>query len=121
MDIIGGRARFTKTIIPGEISTFWKHDEQMRVKIADRAHPITQGVDDFTIHDECYKGYYVRPDAHVLLTTDHPLSEPKLAWTYRYGNSPIVYLQLGHDHLAYENPAFRTLLGRSIRWVAGKL
>ena len=57
----------------------------------------------------------------MLLTTDHPKSDPELAWTKQYGNSRVVYLQLGHDHLAYENPNFRTLLARSIRWTAGRV
>jgi uncharacterized protein len=116
LDIVGGRAQFTPKVIPGEISTFWKHGEDMRVVIADRQHPITSGLEDFLIHDECYKGFYVRPDAYILLTTDHPLNDQKIAWTYRYKNSPIVYLQLGHDHFAYQNPHFRKLLERSIRW-----
>jgi type 1 glutamine amidotransferase len=29
-----------------------------------------------------------------------------------------VYLQLGHDHWAYENPNYRELVARAIRWVA---
>jgi type 1 glutamine amidotransferase len=30
----------------------------------------------------------------------------------------VVYLILGHDHFAYENPNFRELVARSIRWTA---
>jgi len=30
----------------------------------------------------------------------------------------VVYLQLGHDRLAYENPAFRQIVHQAIRWVA---
>ncbi len=120
-DIVGGHAQFTATIVPGEISTFWKHDEILNVHVADKNHPITQGLADFTIQDECYKGYYVRPDVHVLLTTDHPDNGCILSWTHRFKNSPVVYLQLGHDAKAYENPSFRRLLERSLRWAAGRL
>jgi type 1 glutamine amidotransferase len=31
-------------------------------------------------------------------------------------NSPIVYIQLGHDRQAWENPSFRTLLDNAIKW-----
>jgi uncharacterized protein len=117
LDIVGGRAQFTTKAIPGEISTFFKHDQDMRIHVADPRHPITEGIRDFTIRDECYRGFYVRPDAHILLTTDHPDNNYEIAWTYRYGNSRIVYLQLGHDHAAYQNPNFQTLVARSIRWV----
>ena len=96
------------------------HDQDVQVHIADTEHPITRGLKDFQIHDETYKFYDTDPAAHVLLTTEHPKSDPELAWTKQYGNSRVVYLQLGHDHLAYENPNFRTLLARSIRWTAGR-
>jgi len=120
LDIVGGRARFTASVIPGSISTFWQHDQEIRVRVADRQHPITRGLEDFTIHDECYRGFYVRPDAHVLLTTDHPLNDRNIAWTYRYKNSPIVYIQLGHDHAAYANPNFRMLLAQALDWAASQ-
>lgn len=35
-----------------------------------------------------------------------------------YKNSRIVYLMLGHDHQAYENPVFRKLINNSINWVS---
>ena len=120
LDVVGGRANFTTKILPGEISTLWKHDEEIPVRIADPAHPITRGLEPFVIRDEVYKGYYVRPDVHVLLTADHPRNGHEIAWTHHYGNSAIVYLQLGHDHFAYQNPNFRTLLERSIRWTVGR-
>ena len=98
----------------------YDHDQDVEVHIADTDHPITRGLKDFQIHDETYKYYDTDPAARVLLTTDHPKSDPELAWVKQYGNSRVVYLQLGHDHLAYENPSYRTLVARSIRWTAGR-
>ena len=34
--------------------------------------------------------------------------------------SPVVYIQHGHDKLAWENPAFRRLVMNGIRWAASK-
>ena len=96
-------------------------DLTFRVRIADATHPITRGMSDFQITDESYRYFYVRNDVHVLLTTDEPTSESRIGWTHRYKNSPVVYIQLGHDHVAYENPNFRRLVERSIRWLAGRL
>ena len=96
-------------------------DLPIRVRIADPAHPITKNMRDFDIVDESYKNYYVRPDVHVLLTTDEPTSESRIGWTHRYKNSPIVYLELGHNDKAFENANYRRLVERSIRWVVGKL
>ena len=85
---------------------------------ADLKHPVTRGVTDFAIHDEVYGGFEVIPQAHVLLTTDEPLNGHNVAWTKTYGAARVVYLQLGHDHQAYENPNYQRLLKQAIRWVA---
>jgi len=106
----------------GAVSTAvgYEHDVEVPVTIVARDHPVTAGLKDFTIHDEIYWGFRVRPDVTPLLSTTHPKSGKPLAWTRTQGKSRVVYLQLGHDHLAFENPNFRELVARSIRWTAGK-
>ena len=120
--IIGGKYYPQPREVNGQTiqNSTYDHDQDINVRIADTDHPITRGMKDFQIHDETYKFYDTDPAARVLLTTDHPKSEPELMWAKTYENSRVVYLQLGHDHQAYENPAFRTLLARSIRWTAGR-
>jgi len=99
----------------------YDHDMDMNVKIADREHPITQGMSDFTIHDETYKGIWFATDNQVLLTTDHPKSDKTICWTRPSGDNRVVFLQLGHDSKAYANPNYRELIVRSIRWAGGRL
>jgi type 1 glutamine amidotransferase len=99
----------------------YDHDMDMNVKIADREHPITKGMSDFTIHDETYKGIWFAKDNHVLLTTDHPKSDPTICWVRPSGDNRTVFLQLGHDSKAYANPNYRQLIIRSIRWAGGRL
>lgn len=94
-------------------------DQELRITVADRQHPITVGVDDFTIHDETYHKYYTAPDVHLLLTTNHPKNEPPIAWVHPYGKSQVFYLMLGHDAQAWQNPSYPRILGNGIRWVAG--
>jgi uncharacterized protein len=96
----------------------YQHDVEVPIVIVAKDHPITAGLRDFTIHDEIYWGFHVQPDVTPLLTTTHPRSGKPLAWTRTQGQSRVVYLQLGHDHLAYENPNYRQLVVRSIRWAA---
>lgn len=119
--IIGGKFVFKDSTIDGKpySKTPWSHDEDLKIQIADKQHPITKGMADFEIHDETYGRFYTSPDVHVLLKTDHPKNNPDVAWTTRYGNSRIFYLMLGHDGKAYANPSFRELLDRGIRWAAG--
>ena len=68
--------------------------------------------------DEVYTLPAVGGDATVLLTTDHPRSTPTLAWTRQHGAARVFCYQSGHDRRVYEDPGFRTVLERGIRWAA---
>ena len=121
-EIAGGAYLFKDTEIDGKTwpKSAYKHDVEMKIAIADKEHPITKGLDDFTILDEAYKDVYVSPHAHVLLTTENPLSTKAVAWTHRYGESPVFTILLGHDKHAYGNPSMRTLIKQGIGWLAGE-
>jgi type 1 glutamine amidotransferase len=96
----------------------YQHDVEIPVRITDRSHPITAGLSDFTIRDEIYWGFRVGADVHPLLATPHSRSGNPLGWVRQEGASRVVYLQLGHGPAAYANPAYRTLVARSIEWTA---
>ena len=98
----------------------YEHDVEVPVVILAKDHPVTAGVKDFVIHDEIYWGFRIQSDVTPLLTTTHPKSGKPLAWARTEGKSRVVYLQLGHDHAAYENPNYRKLVAQSIRWAAKK-
>jgi uncharacterized protein len=98
----------------------YKHDVDLPVTIADKEHPITAGVSDFTIHDEIYTNFRLQPDVKPLLTTTHPQSTKTLGWWRMEKKSKVVYLELGHDHQSYENPNYQKLLRQAIRWSAQK-
>jgi type 1 glutamine amidotransferase len=98
----------------------YQHDVDLNVKVVAKDHPITQGLNDFTIHDEIYWGYRVSKDVTPLISTDHPKSAKPLGWVRQEGKSRIVYIQLGHGPEAHQNPNYQKLLRQSIRWAAGK-
>ena len=120
--ISGARYYLKPTVINGveKARCLWKHGVDMKICIADPKHPVARGLKDFDVLDESYKGYDIRPDMKPLLTTDQPLNSPTLGWTHTYGKARVVYLQLGHDHTAYENPNYRQLVAQAIGWTAGK-
>jgi len=121
-NIIGGQFIFAPTEIDGKQypKSGWSHGEDIKVTVADKDHPITKGLSDFTIHDETYNNYYTDPNAHVLLTTDHPKNDPELAWVKTYGNSRVFYFMLGHDNQAWSNPNYPKIVLAGIRWAAGE-
>lgn len=118
--IIGAKYYLADEVVDGvqKKRSQWKHDVEIPLQIADPNHPVTQGSKDFVIHDETYNLFDVAPGNHVLITASHPLSNKILGWAKTYENARVVYIQGGHDHLAYENPNFIRLVRQAIQWVA---
>jgi uncharacterized protein len=100
----------------------YSHDERLKVHIAEESHPITEGLDDWTLIDETYDFRNVEgDDSTVLLTVDHPHSISTMAWTRRYRESRVLNLVFGHDDQAWSDEQFREVLGRGIAWCGRKL
>ena len=120
--IIGGKYYLEKHTENGveKPGSTYKHGVKFTVNIASRRHPITQGLRDFEIEDETYGLFEVGADVTPLLTTGEPTSARTIGWAHTYGKSRVAYLELGHDHLAYENPSYQRLLAQAIRWTAQK-
>lgn len=117
--IIGGRypeADGKAGVVTKEVG--YQHDVDIPVKIVAPDNPITAGMKDFTIRDEIYWGFHTQPDVTPLITTTLPKSGKPLGWCRTEGKSRVVYLQLGHGPSAYENPNYRMLVARSIKWAA---
>jgi hypothetical protein len=114
--IIGAKFIFKPAEYEGKPYTKsgWAHDQDLKITVVDKDHPITKGVEDFVIHDETYNKYYVAFDVKLLLTTDHPKNDPQIAWVREF------FYMLGHDHKAWEHPSFQKLLTQGIRWASKK-
>jgi lysophospholipase L1-like esterase len=104
---------------PGKVSGY-QHDLTIPVRVLDHGHPITRGLEDFEILDEGYSDLELTGEIHPLLGTDHPECSGVLAWTNRFGQSPVVYVMLGHDRHAYSNPSFRLLIYNSLNWLSAE-
>lgn len=86
--------------------------EDTQVRIVDREHPITRGVDDFVIYDECYHMVGDRSKLHVL-------AEAKgwpLAWHHRWGDGKVHYNALGHDHSGVTHPSYQRMVVNAVDW-----
>lgn len=122
-EIIGGRYLLKPIEKDGTVfipASDYKHDQEIAVIVVDKEHPVTRGINNFTIHDETYSNIVTTGSIHPLLSTTHPLNGKYIAWSNEWGNSKIIYLQLGHDHYAFENPNFRRIVRQAIHWLAEK-
>lgn len=99
--------------------------------VVDKTSPITQGLGDgFDITDEAYACAWFPEMVHPLLTTSFAPPDPLVnlnpkrqysnlnAWYKAAENSPVFYVQSGHDHLAWENPGYQLLVDNAIKWAA---
>jgi type 1 glutamine amidotransferase len=100
------------------LNTSYEHDVNIPVKVENKKHPVTRGISDFEIVDEVYGGVEILPQVKPLLSTTHPKSMRYLAWINHYGNSDVIYIQLGHGPSGYSNPNFRKLIQQAIEWSA---
>jgi hypothetical protein len=116
--MVGGKYTIPEFQSDSTLHSGYRHDIDIPVKVLDPNHPVTEGVDDFVIHDEGYSNIRINKDVHPLLGTTHADCAPLLAWVNRYQNSTCLYLMLGHDSVAYANENFRILLYNSIQWLS---
>jgi type 1 glutamine amidotransferase len=88
------------------------------VEITDTAHPITQGVKPFTIHDELYVMDHW-PESYHLLAQTHSYDTQPIAWVRHEGQGRVFYLSLGHNTEVYEHDDYGKLLRRGVQWATG--
>ncbi|HUT33545.1 MAG TPA: ThuA domain-containing protein [Planctomycetota bacterium] len=122
--VIGGRSYLRPTVVNGVTfpQTTDKPGLTYTAHIEDADHPITRGLKDFTIEkDEPYHHYVVDAGSHALLTTDCPASDKAIGWVHACRKARTVYMQPGHTGATFQNPSYRALLLRAIRWAAGRL
>lgn len=91
---------------------------RFRVTIADPAHPVAAGINDFETDDELYCDLEVPADAHVFLAARHEGIARPLGWSVRYGAGRVVNLSLGHSAASVENRGFQALLANAVQYVA---
>jgi len=93
-------------------------DQTVELKIADKNHPITSGLSDFTLGDETYTMDNAGEGSHILITADHPQSMETIAWVRQYKASPVFCFASGHDNSAFANENFRKVARQAIKWLA---
>jgi type 1 glutamine amidotransferase len=95
--------------------------EKQRFDAVGPDHPVTRELTSWEMVDETYNLPDATEGSEVLLTTEAPGSMRTIAWTRKHRNARVFCYQSGHDDRAYSDPQFRTILGRGVRWLAGRI
>lgn len=95
------------------------------VNITNHDHPITTGIDDFTMHSEQYY-MHIDPANEVLATTtfsgDHTAWVEgvimPVVWTKQWGAGRVAFCSLGHVASDFDVPEARELVLRGLLWAS---
>ena len=91
------------------------------VRIMDKEHPITKGLEDFEIQDETYRHrYHKNFKLHSLVRMDRGKEQQSMGWSHAYGKGRVFYTSLGHGRQAWTNPHFQRLVVRGLYWAVGR-
>lgn len=96
-----------------------------RVKIVNKDHPITRGVNDFVVTDEQHFMTYQKDPKYLLLrsvnedglTWRDQGASSAAGWAYDYGKGRVCYLAPGHLLVDLWNPEYEKLQRNAVRWL----
>ncbi len=100
---------------------FRTHPAQLDIatEVVDAAHPIMQGVETFTVHDELYLFADYDPSRVHLLAQTHSYDDNgpvPVVWTREPGAGRMFYLSLGHNAQTLQDPHWQRLFRNGVRW-----
>jgi type 1 glutamine amidotransferase len=96
-----------------------------KVKIVNKEHPITRGVNDFMVTDEQHFVKYEKDPKYVLmesvnedgLTWRDAGASSVAGWAYDYGKGRVCYLAPGHVITALWNPEYEKIQKNAVKWL----
>lgn len=105
---------------------FRTHPAQLDIatEFVDTEHPITRGLEPFTVLDELYLFADYDPSrVHLLAQTrsyddDGPVP---VCWTREEGLGRVFYVSLGHNAETQQDPKWRALFTRGVQWALKQL
>ena len=99
-----------------------QHDQRgpFRVRIVDKAHAVTRGLNDFETDDELYTCLTGDAPIHIVADAkskvddkDHPMG-----FVREYGKGRVFLTTLGHDVKAFTNSCVPQLVRQGCMWTA---
>ncbi|MBN1291620.1 MAG: ThuA domain-containing protein [Candidatus Latescibacteria bacterium] len=111
--------------VEGAIYTGHPPVRPFRVRITDKSHPITQGVDDFLVTDEQHYVTYDKDPKYVLMRSENADglaygdqgTSCEAGWAYEYGKGRVCFLAPGHMIYVLWNPEYVKLQQNAVKWL----
>jgi uncharacterized protein len=90
---------------------------EVRVEL-DSRHPVTAGVESFTLFAEHYELEAADDRSRVIAWRETTGGREPIVTARSHGAGRVVYVQLGHDLRALGHPAFAAIVGNAMWWSA---
>ena len=114
--------------VEGAIYTGHPPVRPFRLRITDRGHPITRGVNDFLVTDEQHYVTYDKDPKFVFMRSENAEgldyegrgTTCEAGWAYDYGKGRVCFLAPGHMISALWNPEYVKLQKNAANWLLRK-
>jgi len=101
-------------------ATFKGHEEYdlLTYTKSEKEHPITKGMESFSIHDEPYEFDFF-PDKELDIFLSYTLNDKvyPAGWTSKDGEGRLVYFAFGHSESTFVENAVQELVLKGIEWL----
>lgn len=96
-----------------------------KVRVVNKDHPVTRGVQDFMVNDEQHYVTYDKSPGNVILRAENIDglgyenlgTESISGWAHEYGNGRVVFTAVGHNIHAMWQPEYLKLQKNAVRWL----
>jgi uncharacterized protein len=87
------------------------------IRVEDKNHPITSGVEDYEIYDEQHMvKYYLDREHQLLRSIARDNKAAAAGWWREMGKGRLVYLSMGHTPDGLQHPMTQRLIRNAMRW-----
>jgi type 1 glutamine amidotransferase len=100
------------------------HGAQLPIEItfADTAHPVTNGLSNWTtIKEELYNNVKIFDSAHALARGKQADQDVVVVWTNDYGKTRVFNTTIGHNNETVADGRYLDLVTRGLLWACDKL
>jgi type 1 glutamine amidotransferase len=113
---VAGQTNSTLRALVG--SVFVEHPPQFSFTVYPlyEEHPITAGVDAFTVHDEFYVQAYDDTVAIHAIALDRGVAHP-MVWSKSEGRGRVAYIAMGHGPEVWGIEPYQRLMLQAIEWL----
>ncbi|MBD3183226.1 MBL fold metallo-hydrolase, partial [Candidatus Poribacteria bacterium] len=94
-------------------------DEKFDVKVVNKDHPVTRGVEDYVAVDERHTPIMHTDDATILLEAVSDNEKSVNGFVRNYGKGRICHLANGHNLEVLQNPNMQKLMTNAALWCCG--